>query len=55
MILGTEWAEYKSIDPAEFGRLVANKLVIDGRNVLEVEAWQSAGWRLIALGRNVHN
>ena len=55
VILGTEWAEYKSIDPAEFGKLVANKLIIDGRNVLDVESWQSAGWRLIALGRNVHN
>ena len=55
VILGTEWAEYKSINPAEFGKLVANKLIIDGRNVLDVESWQSAGWRLIALGRNVHN
>ena len=55
VILGTEWAEYKSINPAEFGELVSNKLIIDGRNVLDVEAWQAAGWRLIALGRNVHN
>ena len=55
VILGTEWAEYKSINPAEFGKLVANKLIIDGRNVLDVEAWQTAGWRYIALGRNVHN
>ena len=55
VILGTEWAEYKSINPVEFGKLVANQLIIDGRNVLDVEAWQAAGWRLIALGRNVHN
>ena len=55
VILGTEWAEYKSINPAEIGELVSNKLIIDGRNVLDVEAWQAAGWRLIALGRNVHN
>ena len=55
VILGTEWAEYRAINPAEFGELVSNKLIIDGRNVLDVEAWQAAGWRLIALGRNVHN
>ena len=55
VILGTEWAEYGSIDPIEFGELVNNKLIIDGRNVLDVESWQAAGWRLIALGRNVHN
>ena len=55
VILGTEWSEYKAIEPAAFGNLVANKLVIDGRNVLDVASWQAAGWRLIALGRNVHN
>ena len=55
VILGTEWAEYKAIEPKAFGDLVANKLIIDGRNVLGVASWQSAGWRLIALGRNVHN
>jgi len=54
-ILGTEWSEYRAIDPTAFGDLVANKLIIDGRNVLDVAAWQAAGWRLIALGRNVHN
>ena len=55
VILGTEWSDYKAIDPTAFGDLVANKLIIDGRNVLDVTAWQAAGWRLIALGRNVHN
>ena len=55
VILGTEWSEYKAIEPKAFGDLVANKLLIDGRNVLDVAAWQAAGWRLIALGRNVHN
>ena len=55
VILGTEWSDYKAIDPTAFGDLIANKLIIDGRNVLDVAAWQAAGWRLIALGRNVHN
>ena len=55
VVLGTEWSEYKAIEPKAFGDLVANKLIIDGRNVLDVAAWQAAGWRLIALGRNVHN
>ena len=55
VILGTEWEQYKSIDPHEFGKLVRNKTIIDGRNALDVQAWQAAEWRLIALGRNVHN
>ena len=55
VILGTEWSEYIEIDSTDFGDLVANKLIIDGRNLLDVASWQAAGWRLIALGRNVHN
>ena len=55
VILGTEWAEYRALDPGLFGERVANKLIIDGRNVLDVTSWQAAGWRLVALGRNVHN
>jgi len=55
VILGTEWSEYKAIEPTAFGDLVANKLIIDGRNVLDVASWRAADWRFIALGRNVHN
>ena len=54
VILGTEWEEYRELDPPAAAELVANKVIIDARNVLEVEAWQAAGWKLIALGRNVH-
>jgi len=55
VILGTEWKQYREIDPVEFGKVVATKTIIDGRNVLDVSKWQAAGWRVIALGRNVHN
>ena len=54
VVLATEWAQYREGHvPADLGKVVANKLVIDGRNALKVEKWQEAGWRLIALGRNV--
>jgi UDPglucose 6-dehydrogenase len=55
VILGTEWKQYREIDPVEFGKVVATKTIIDGRNVLDVSKWQATGWRVIALGRNVHN
>lgn len=55
VILGTEWKLYREIDPVEFGKVVATKTIVDGRNVLDVARWQAAGWRVIALGRNVHN
>ncbi len=53
VVLATEWKDYKQLDPNQL--LVKNKTVIDGRNVLDVGLWQQAGWKLIALGRNVHN
>ena len=53
VILGTEWDEYRKLDPATVGELVSSKTIVDGRNVLDVAAWQAAGWKLVALGRNV--
>ena len=55
VILGTEWDEYKSIDPAFAKNKVSKATIIDGRNVLDVSAWQKAGWRVLALGRTIQN
>ena len=55
VVLATEWQQYRELDPAAAQKKVANKTIIDGRNVLDVPAWQAAGWKVIALGRNVHN
>jgi UDPglucose 6-dehydrogenase len=55
VILGTEWAEYKKLDPATVSSLPRFKTIIDGRNVLNVSSWQEAGWRVIAPGRNIVN
>ncbi|UOE44342.1 UDP-glucose dehydrogenase family protein [Agromyces larvae] len=51
VILVTEWADYRVLDPNEVGDLVASRAVIDGRNVLDPSAWRAAGWRYHALGR----
>jgi UDPglucose 6-dehydrogenase len=55
MILGTEWADYKNLDPEAVSSLPRVKTIIDGRNVLNVDSWQKAGWRIIAPGRNIVN
>jgi UDPglucose 6-dehydrogenase len=55
VIVGTEWKEYRELDPTLFGELVLTKTVVDGRNCLPYHAWQAAGWRVIALGRNLEN
>jgi UDPglucose 6-dehydrogenase len=47
----TEWQEYRDIDPAALKSLVATPAIIDGRNVLDADAWRAAGWTYRALGR----
>lgn len=53
IVQATEWAEYKALEPKHLGEVMANKLLIDGRNTLPVAEWQRAGFKVIALGRNV--
>lgn len=53
IILATEWSEYKAINPEIALQMARNPLIIDGRNILDVELWLQAGWNLYALGRNV--
>lgn len=53
VILGTEWKIYRELDAVKFGQVVSKKTVIDGRNALPFHLWQEAGWRVIALGRNL--
>jgi len=51
VVLVTEWPEYRSLDPAWAASLVANKIVIDGRNSYDPTAWRAAGWTYFGLGR----
>ena len=51
VILATEWAEFKELDPSRAGELVAAKHIIDGRNVLDPDTWRAAGWDIRCLGR----
>ena len=53
VILATEWDEFKQMDPEHAGQLVAEKKLIDARNVLPVASWQEAGWEMWALGRSL--
>jgi len=50
----TEWKMYREIDPVKVKSIVKTPIVIDGRNALDRELWQSAGWKFRALGRS-HN
>ncbi len=47
----TEWREFREVDPAEIGALVRRKVVLDGRNCLDLRAWRAAGWIARGVGR----
>ena len=51
VLLLTEWDQYKVLDPAIFGELVAHRRMLDGRNALDPAVWRAAGWTYRALGR----
>ena len=53
VILATEWKQFKEMDPVASAKLVEQRVLIDGRNVLPVPAWQEAGWTVRALGRSL--
>ena len=47
----TEWPEFRAIAPADLDGVVSQRRIFDGRNVLDLDAWRSAGWTARALGR----
>jgi len=47
----TEWKLYRELDPAVVGQKVAGKRIIDGRNCLDLDRWQNAGWQITYLGK----
>jgi len=49
----TEWQEYRDLDPAALAGVVRDAKIIDARNALPVQRWQSAGWTVRALGRTL--
>ncbi|MEY4655124.1 MAG: hypothetical protein RL523_523 [Actinomycetota bacterium] len=51
VVLATEWQEYRDLDPKLIADKVNRKFIIDGRNVLDNSLWQSAGFRVVSLGK----
>jgi UDPglucose 6-dehydrogenase len=49
----TEWQEFVDLDPEQLATTVRAKVIVDGRNCLDVDRWQRAGWRVYALGRRI--
>jgi len=51
VLLLTEWAEFRALDPAMLGDLVRARNIVDGRNVLDPARWRAAGWAFRSMGR----
>jgi UDPglucose 6-dehydrogenase len=47
----TEWPDYRAIDPAALGQVVAQRNIVDARCALDGQFWRSAGWTVRVLGR----
>ncbi|EHB55718.1 nucleotide sugar dehydrogenase [Mycolicibacterium rhodesiae JS60] len=53
VLVATEWQEFVDLDPDELARHVRARVIVDGRNCLDVARWTAAGWNVYALGRPV--
>ncbi|EZH66376.1 UDP-glucose 6-dehydrogenase [Bacillaceae bacterium JMAK1] len=52
VILITEWAEYKAINPTDLISHMRGNFVIDGRNAFDADAYKNAGIDYYGIGRN---
>ena len=48
----TEWPEFAQVDPTAVASALRSASVVDGRNVLNIAAWKSAGFEYRGVGRN---
>ncbi len=46
----TEWRQFVDMDPEDLADRVRARVIVDGRNCLDVARWQRAGWRVYRLG-----
>lgn len=46
----TEWRQFVDLDPDDLADRVRARVIVDGRNCLDVARWQQAGWRVYRLG-----
>ena len=52
LVLVTEWKQFLSLDYAKMAKLMNNPVMIDGRNFLDREVLQKAGFRYVGIGRS---
>ncbi len=51
LLILTEWNEFKEIDLKRIKSLLKNPLIIDGRNIYDLNTMEKEGFRYISIGR----
>lgn len=51
LLVLTEWAEFVNVAPVEVAQRLRGKVVVDGRNLLNADAYRSAGVAFVGLGQ----
>jgi UDPglucose 6-dehydrogenase len=47
----TEWPEFARVPATEVAAVMPGRAVVDGRNLLDRDAWREAGFQHLAVGR----
>jgi len=53
LVLMTEWAEFRELDPADLRARMAYPILIDARNALDADAFVAEGFTVAGVGRPV--
>jgi len=51
LLILTEWNEFREMDLKKIKSLLKNPLIIDGRNIYDLETMEKEGFRYISIGR----
>lgn len=51
IVIVTEWEEFRYLDLNEIGEVMNTKILIDGRNILDPQAVEAAGFKYRGIGR----
>jgi UDPglucose 6-dehydrogenase len=51
LVIVTEWEEFRYLELEKLGEVMRNKFIVDGRNVLDPEAVERAGFKYRGIGR----
>jgi len=51
LVLVTEWEDFRRIEPATLAGVMRGRVIVDGRNILDRDAFEQAGFQYRGIGR----